>query len=370
MEALNTSRRGAHYDVLRVLSMAAVVGLHVAASALRQGEDPVLWHVSNVLTALCSAAVPLFFMLSGALLLGSERTADPGYLLRRRLPRILVPLLSWSALVLALMWYSRGARAALERLLILPSLTVLTPYWFLYALVPLYLLSPLLRRMAEHLEERHWRYLLLLWLILTVGAHTAWSFVPAPWNGLFQFNAVYNVDLVGGYLGYFLLGAWLDRLERLPSRRVLRCTVLAVWAAVALGTWFCCVHTGYYDERFKDYLCLPVAVLSTALFLLGRSHWQDRASGRALTFLAENSFGVYLSHPMAIFCIRLPESLPGGTVGLGLMLAAVLLACLAGSALVGSVPGLCFLITGRHFRRACKNSNLFALFRGREPDKP
>ena len=83
------SRRRWDYDLLRVASMVGVVYLHTAAGALRQLGTP-LWHFSNLLSSLATAAVPLFFMLSGALLLSHPRTAELGTLFRRRLPKVLI----------------------------------------------------------------------------------------------------------------------------------------------------------------------------------------------------------------------------------------------------------------------------------------
>ena len=97
-----TVRRRLDYDVLRVCSMVAVVYLHTAAGALRTPQNAPVWHFSNALTALFTTAVPLFFMLSGALLLKDGKTADLSTLFRRRLPKIVVPLLAWSAVVLVL----------------------------------------------------------------------------------------------------------------------------------------------------------------------------------------------------------------------------------------------------------------------------
>ena len=113
------------YDILRVASMAAVVYLHAAPHALRQQEDMALWHFSNVLAALCNVAVPVFFMMSGALVLRSERTADPAYVLRRRLPHVLVPFLAWSLLALVPIWWQDGAQAALDQQLAMGYTTVL-----------------------------------------------------------------------------------------------------------------------------------------------------------------------------------------------------------------------------------------------------
>ena len=353
------------FDLLRVASMAAVVYLHTAANGLRQSEDVALWHLSNLLCSLGVAAVPLFFMLSGALLLGSEKTDDPVYLLRRRLPRVAVPGLCWSLLVIAGVWLTQGGETALLKLVNLPAISVITPYWFLYALIPMYLLSPLLKRLTDHMEERHWRYLLGLWVVVTLGLNQLSGFLPDPWYALLRENQTLNVSVLEGYLGYFLLGAWLERLEKPPSRRVLLGAVLGNWAVIALGTWIVFLVTGTYGQQFATYRGVFTMVLSASLFLLFRDLFQGRRSGRGTILLSACSFGVYLAHPMAI---ELLQKLLGGGLTVPGQLAVWLLSlvgCVLGVVLVSSVPGLCFLATGQRFRDACRESNVFALLRMR-----
>ena len=337
------SRRRWDYDLLRVASMVGVVYLHTAAGALRQLGTP-LWHFSNLLSSLATAAVPLFFMLSGALLLSHPRTAELGTLFRRRLPKVLIPLLAWSGVVIALAGVLSGPQAALDKLIPLLNTPVMVPYWFLYALVPIYLVSPLLKKMTDGLSEAHWNYLVGLWLIATIGMDTLCDLAPAgPWQSALTVHWTLNLDFVGGYLGYFLLGA------RLASR------------------------TGVYDERIKSYLHLFTAVLAAALFLLARSYGEGRSSGRALTALSGLSFGVYLVHPMAIqfwqkaWTAWITPAVDTIPLQLGYYLA-ILLSCLVGVALLMSVKPLCWLFTGQSFSSACRKCNLFALFR-RNPSK-
>ena len=353
------------FDLIRAASMAAVVYLHTAAGGLRQSEDMALWNLSNLLSSLAVAAVPLFFMISGALLLGSEKTDDPAYLLRRRLPRVAVPGLCWSLLVVGGVWLSQGGEAALLKLVNLPGISVITPYWFLYALIPMYLLSPLLKRLTDHMEERHWRYLLGLWVVVTLGLNQLSRFLPDPWYALLRENQTLNVSLLEGYLGYFLLGAWLDRMERPPARRILLAAALGSWAVIALGTWGVFLVTGVYGEQFATYRGVFTMVLSASLFLLFRDAFRGRRSGRAAVLLSACSFGVYLAHPMAI---ELLQKLLGGGLTVPGQLAVWLLSlagCILGVVLVSSVPGLCFLATGQRFRDACRESNVFALLRMR-----
>ncbi|WP_294551717.1 acyltransferase [uncultured Pseudoflavonifractor sp.] len=354
------------FDLLRVASMAAVVYLHTAADGLRQSENMLLWHLSNLLSSLAVAAVPLFFMLSGALLLTSDKTDDPAYVFRR-LPRVAVPGLCWSLLVVAGVWLTQGGEMALLKFVNLPAISALTPYWFLYALVPMYLLSPLLKRMTDHLEERHWRYLLGLWVVVTLGLNQLSGFLPDPWYALLRENTTLNVSILEGYLGYFLLGAWLERLERTPARRTLLAVALGSWAVIALGTWIVFLITGTYGEQFATYRGVFTMALSASLFLLFKDLFRGRRSSRNVVLLSACSFGVYLAHPMAIAAIK---ELLGGALSAPAQLAVWLLAltgCVLGTVLAASVPGLCFLATGQRFRDACRESNVFALLRRRKP---
>ncbi len=361
------------WDLLRVLCMAAVVYLHAAASALRESSG-LVWHWANLVSSLATAAVPLFFMLSGALLLSEDKTASLSHLFRRRLPRLLVPLLAWSGVVIAVARVREGRQAALSIAAALPSTPAVVPYWFIYALLPIYLLSPLLKKMADGLSDSHWNYLTGLWLFLTVGLRTLHDFLPYG-SVLRVFTAVHpslNINAVGGYLGYFLLGARLSRLKKLPPRPVLWGTAAGLWGLIALGTWRIFAETGNYDERFKNYLYVFTALLATALFLLLRSCAGGRPSPRWLTGLSGLSFGVYLAHPLALSFWRLVwgEAFPQTMTSLPqhlLFYGTVLLSCLLGVLLAGSVKPLCFLLTGQRFSAACRESNLFALRKKRWP---
>ena len=92
---------------------------------------------------------------------------------------MLIPLLAWSGVVIALAGVLSGPQAALDKLIPLLNTPVMVPYWFLYALVPIYLVSPLLKKMTDGLSEAHWNYLVGLWLIATIGMDTLCDLAPA-----------------------------------------------------------------------------------------------------------------------------------------------------------------------------------------------
>lgn len=370
-------KRRLDFDLLRVLCMCAVVYLHTASSSFYDLSNRPLWAMSCAVNVFSVLAVPLFFMMSGALTLSPGAKAEPGYVLRRRVGKVLLPLMAWSGLTLLYLWLAKGdaagARAGLKSILGTPANVA---YWFLYALIPMYLLIPLLKPMADHLDRRRWRYALGLWLVLTVGLATARSFLPQARQVFLTEHPTMNLNAVGGYLGYFLLGAYLDRLERLPSRRVLLWgTVLASVAAglfCALDSW----RQGTWSGRFTDYLTLFTALRSAGMFLLFKSLFSQRETkSRALSALSGCSFAVYLAHPLAVMEAKElwfqrtglydPATIPQQFF----LYAAVLGVCVLGALVLSSVPGACRLFTGQSFSAACKGSNLFALLRPRSEEK-
>lgn len=61
-----------YFDWLRIIAALSVIFMHTAAGPLRAGINTG-WHLLNVCTSLAFTAVPLFFMMSGYLLMTSGK---------------------------------------------------------------------------------------------------------------------------------------------------------------------------------------------------------------------------------------------------------------------------------------------------------
>ncbi len=366
-------KRRYDYDVLRVLSMLGVIYLHTVAGCLRDLTHVAVWDFSNILVAISTPAVPLFFMMSGALHLRDDRSADLNVLFRHRIPKVLVPLLAYTALVLIGHLILGAPSAAITDLKNVLNTPVLTPYWFLYALIPMYLITPMLKKMTDGLSMTHWHYMMALWLIVTIGLYTLRSFLPYAWWDSVTVHWTLNINMIGGYLGYYLLGAYLERLKKIPSKKILVGVVIFMLLISIFGTRLDTFAHGAYSDRFTNYLSLFTAVLSAAIFLLAKSCLREKKEkGKVLPLLAGISFGVYMIHPLAIKIVgriwnRItllpdPATIPQQIVLYG----CITLVCIVGAVILSSIKPLCYLFTGQTFSTACKSSNLFALFAKKE----
>ena len=168
------------------------------------------------------ACVPLFVVASSYLQFPLHYST--GEFLRRRAQRVLVPFLCWS-IVYALAW---GEPVDNLRSLLLNFNYAAGHLWFVYMLVGIYLLMPMLSPWAERVGKRELQFYLLLCFATTlipfVRALAADGAAPviygptgipnralyplwgeASWNtyGLFYY--------LSGFIGYLLLGLYLRR---------------------------------------------------------------------------------------------------------------------------------------------------------------
>ena len=351
-----------YFDWLRLFAMLAVIFMHAASGFLR-GQITRGWHAANLLTSISFTAVPLFFMMSGALLLSDERTPDVKLLLRRRMPRILLPLFFYSIIAVLWLWYRDGptGRPMIPALLMGLNKPVYVHLWFLYTLAGLYLISPFLYRMVYALDAKLERYLLLL-LGAVVLLDLLRAFAPAAWRPYFQWRITEDLKLFGGHLFAFLLGYYLHRARRKISTGVLLAAALVIWATIAAGT-YCQYHrTGELDSGFMSQnggweLLLAACLFLTAKQTLNHPRRKPELPGVAL------AMPIYLSHNLILSYLNWRFLRPDRFLEVAAIWALTATISLVVSKTLTTVPGLCYLSSGMSFQKACANANWIAAIR-------
>ena len=86
-----------YFDYLRVIAILGVLCIHVAAPYVTMylKLPNIQWQASVVLNGLVRWCVPIFFMVSGALLLGRKEEPLTNFF-KKRANRILIPFIIWS----------------------------------------------------------------------------------------------------------------------------------------------------------------------------------------------------------------------------------------------------------------------------------
>ena len=305
--ATPSSLRHGGFDLLRVIAIYMVVQIHTGEFEYISPTGTVLhtagsWAVgwTNSLLRTC---VPLFVMISGYFMfpVGDERR-----FFKKRFARVLIPFVIWCA-VYAFYDYARGLATLRTTLLNIAKIPVnygteVGHLWFVYMLMAIYLIAPVLSPWIVSAGRRSMEFFLLLWGIALLLPFIHLYF-PQVWGECY-WNATPTLYYFSGFIGYVVLAVYIKRFMMAPSRRVDLAAIAMVVVGYAVTVGGFLYRRGYVPdvkslELTWNFTCLNVAVMTAGVFLLFRNLHANGATTpvwRWIDDLARMSYGVYLAH--------------------------------------------------------------------------
>ena len=281
-------------DNLRAVACMMVIVIHTTTWYITGPMAVTGWHwdMANILNSASRVCVPLFFMISGYLFFG-ERSAQP-----RHMQRLLLCLLFYSAVALAyITWLTpiSEGRSILKML----QKPVFYHLWFFFALIGIYLLSPLIQVRAVQA-----RYVALLVAVLAVLANpntVSQSLGPFHWlpvNLYVSGNSIY-------YLLYALLGRAIgsmqtDRRFTTPLATLL---FIACVTGIALGTKQALKINGAFNDTWYLY-CGPLVFIAAISLLIVFKNVLNQRTLPLFAFISRYSLPVYGFHALFIHFLR------------------------------------------------------------------
>ncbi|MCI7040949.1 MAG: acyltransferase [Lachnospiraceae bacterium] len=195
--------RKVYLEAMRVIAVILVIYNHTDGFVYYTVTDNIITYLFSLsMSVLCRAAVPLFFMITGALLL--EREESLSELMKKRVLRMIVVLFTISlAYYIFDLILDRIENAGIMDFVIrLISNGTRESFWFLYSYLFMLLLLPFFRKMAPFLNGQLIRYLMCLMALSSF-------FVPLinMWCGV---SFTFDVGFAGGYFYYVLLGYFMS----------------------------------------------------------------------------------------------------------------------------------------------------------------
>lgn len=313
-------------DVVRFIAMFAVVMCHCCDpfNFTPSVTDPALKLCGAVYGCLLRPCVPLFVMITGALLLPVKQDAGPFY--KKRITRVLWPFLIWSVLycmfpfitkllglksdvILAFFPYASEAlqQQSLSLSLINTAKIALNfgeidaHMWYIYLLIGLYLYMPLFSAWVEKASDKAKRWFFVAWGITLFVPFYREYVDPYLW-GACSWNEFYALYYFAGFNGYLLAGHYL-RHHRQSLIKVL------LWGIPSFIIGYAITFAGYYPialnpqstpeqlELFFYFLSPNVVMMTLPIFALCM-HVEVRNERIKLMLanLTTCGFGVYMIH--------------------------------------------------------------------------
>jgi surface polysaccharide O-acyltransferase-like enzyme len=357
-------------DKIRTVAILGVLLLHASNDLTIQQMNTLQvleifrWFTVDIYQSIGRVGVPLFVMLTGALLLQPSKVESLNVFFKKRVVRIGIPFLFWGVVYFA--WDFLVEQQAFTSSALIQG--VLTgPYfqfWYIYMLFGLYLLTPFLRLMVAHANRSLFKYFIVLWLIGSAFAPLLAQFTPYYLDG--------NLLTIPGYVGYFVLGLYLLNVKVKRSQLVI--FMFVGFSLTVIGTYVMSgIVGGSKSWTFQEYLSPTMILASISLFLLlntlktsqntdaldqetdpkesASSKSKQSAEGKLLRMISENTLPIFLFHEMVLYSLQrgyLGITINGNTInsiiGIPLISVITLFICLTVLVPLKKIPFLKLLI--------------------------
>lgn len=286
-------------DALRTFSAFFVVMIHVCAQRWQEVSPSELrWQALNLYDSLSRFAVPVFFMITGAVFLDAENGPSLRRIFTRYLPRMAVIYVVWNIPYVLLQ--GGTARAMTEHFLYGHY-----QMWFIPAVMGGYLAVPIFRAIVQRRQTTE--YFLVLAAIITLFFPLLENILPLFFTGtraeltqtaLHRYAAL-RLDVVSGHLTYLVLGYYLAKTElSTRARKLLYAAAFAGFAVTAVCTFLLSKSLGRPETYLYDSLSPTTAVTAAGVFVWFKYRVTGSSPlGKGLVRAAPCTLGIYLLHP-------------------------------------------------------------------------
>lgn len=303
-----------YIEAMRIIACFFVIYNHSSAyhEFLNPGNMQSVRRFAYMLvSAVTKFSVPLFFMISGALLLKKSESIKE--VLHKRLPKILIAILFVDSVIYGIICLAEmrsGNRHGISleffiRGMLNNDLPGTVSYWFLYLYAAFILVLPILQRIAHGLTGSE--------ILILVGC-LAVKRCLIPLLNLVLYMLHKNpiqlylpIPLLDDTIIFPLIGYYLD--QRLDVSKLKKTHVLEIIGSCILGAVLACVLT-YYDKEAngsfsQNYIGAFNWLQAASVFILVKyfvefrfnGHFEGKL-GKFIVLCGSLTFGVYLFDPI------------------------------------------------------------------------
>ncbi|MEJ6979287.1 acyltransferase family protein [Pedobacter sp. P351] len=282
-------------DNLRAFATISVILLHVSAPILYQyGTIPNRdWWIGNFVDSSVRFCVPVFLMLSGALIL--PKTYELGVFFRKRISRIFLPFVFWSFIYILYNLISKKHGVNLNTVELIQYILIQfrkgASYhlWYIYMIIGIYLFIPIISKWIVNSTKKEISYYIVIWFIVIL--------ISLPF--LTKIKPEIDLRYFSGFLGYPILG-FLLATTRFPEKKIKLLSFFLFLTGISItiiGTYLLTKSNGRFYGGFYSFLSPNVIVASTGVFLfLKHFNFKNEWFTNLTKFISKYSYGIYLAH--------------------------------------------------------------------------
>lgn len=298
------SNKKIHLEVLRILAIIFVLFHHSnwRGFMLFLHRDGFTGAVYLLMSILCEVAVPIFFMISGALLLKKDESIKE--ILQKRILKFVIILFAITVIY-------RFYDAFFNNKPLKDFETVLNAFmtnsasgalWYLYSYIGLLAMLPYLRNMVKNTTVSQYLFLIVLNLLL-VGVLPIVSFTLS--NGKYYYTNTFSIVLATSMsFFFFILGHFFENVIDEGFYKLKNC----IWLSIAaLAVLIICslltkrrlaLNLGFVDSSSQGFNYTLVAIPTFSIYAWVKfifKHFKEPLwFHRIVSHIGQCTFGIYL----------------------------------------------------------------------------
>lgn len=296
-------------DILRIYSTFLVLLLHFSGIMwTRLDITSFDWRIINIYNTFSRTAVPIFVMLSGIFFLNPKKNISITKLYKKYILRIFISLIFWSIIYLILFPNLNFNIVEISNVILKGN----TNYhlWYLYMLIGLYILTPIIRVFIKNSTKKDLEYFIIIILLFYFSV----NFLPniAIFSYIKMFTSKMLVFNISPYIFYYVLGYYLStyKLSKKSETFIYIIGFLSMIFSIYITRFYTLSNSKQYDAwQYPNNL--NIALYTIAVFLLIKNLFSKSIDPNSFAFkildvLSSCSFGIFLTHDIMIkICLSL-----------------------------------------------------------------
>lgn len=308
MNKIETKERLLYLDILRTLAIFAVLIRHIVGVRWHSQEVFATseWYIINGYASTVVWCIAILFMLSGSVLLDPKYNLTLKKLYTKSLPRLICALIFWAVLyrtlspTLSILLDIKEVTADDWKRIYTEILFSRTPWhhlWFMYDIISIYILVPLLRVFTAHAEKKHYLYFLALYFVFG-------SLLPKINAESGVHFSLLNVSELYSYTGYFIAGYFFAKYDLTSvEKKILYILGGIAMAWKVLGSVYFAIVYEAPGQHFFENISPSTMILSFAVFVFVKNTINNSekiqtslGNSKLLVLISSCSLGIYLVH--------------------------------------------------------------------------
>lgn len=297
-------KRIIYMDLLRVISIFAVVVLHVAAVQWSRIDVNLKeWQILNVYNSSVRWCVPVIFMISGAFLLNPQKKIKLAEIYCKYISRLVIALIITGISYIIFLGVLEGKKIDIQFIIngikeVIKG-NVRYHLWFIYVIIGLYIITPILRTYIKGASKRDIEYFLVIGAIFSIVGPFLMNYYP--FSSFFTIITRKNISFGIHYIFYYVSGYYFTSNNFKTSTKVIFYVMAIVsWVFTIFGTSIASRSIGKGYIIFFDYLTPNVMFMSFGIFIVFKEYISkvkySNSFKKVVSLLSNLSFLIYLIH--------------------------------------------------------------------------